>query len=114
MAEGLKVGCYLPLKGRDGVVGVLMLCRRLNDRFEDDDVVLLEQVACQIAIAVENTLEYERATKDRDKETKQRLYLEEEIRAEFGAIVGESPALKSALASGVSSGANGFKCDDSG
>jgi len=97
MAEGLKVGCYLPLAGRDGVVGVLMLCRRSNDRFEDDDVVLLEQVACQVAIAVENTLEYERATKDRDKETKQRLYLEEEIRAEFGAIIGESPALKGAL-----------------
>jgi formate hydrogenlyase transcriptional activator len=58
---------------------------------------LLEQVASQIAIAVENTLEYEKATKDRDKETKQRLYLEEEIRAEFGAIVGESPALKTAL-----------------
>lgn len=97
MAEGLKVGCYLPLAGRDGVVGVLMLCRRSNEPFEDDDVVLLEQVARQIAIAVENTLEYERATKDRDKETKQRLYLEEEIRAEFGAIVGDSPALKGAL-----------------
>jgi formate hydrogenlyase transcriptional activator len=97
MEEGLKVGCYLPLAGRDRVVGVLMLCRRSNDPFEDDDVVLLEQVACQIAIAVENTLEYEKATKDRDKETKQRLYLEEEIRAEFGAIVGDSPALKTAL-----------------
>lgn len=97
MEEGLKVGCYLPLTGRDRVVGVLMLCRRSTNRFENDDVILLEQVACQIAIAVENTLEYERATKDRDKEAKQRLYLEEEIRAEFGAIVGESPALKGAL-----------------
>jgi formate hydrogenlyase transcriptional activator len=95
--EGLSVGCYLPLVGRDRVLGVLMLCRRSNNRFEQDDVVLLEQVACQIAIAVENTLEYEKATKDRDKETKQRLYLEEEIRAEFGEIVGESPALKTAL-----------------
>jgi formate hydrogenlyase transcriptional activator len=95
--EGLSVGCYLPLRGRDGVVGVLMLSRRSDNPFEQDDVVLLEQVACQIAIAVENTLEYERATKDRDKETKQRLYLEEEIRAEFGAIVGESAALKGAL-----------------
>ena len=54
-------------------------------------------MACQVAIAVENTLEYEKATKDRDKETKQRLYLEEEIRAEFGEIVGESRALKTAL-----------------
>ncbi|MGB9077122.1 MAG: sigma 54-interacting transcriptional regulator [Terracidiphilus sp.] len=97
MEEGLSVGCYLPLKGRDRVVGVLMLCRRSNHAFEQDDVILLEQVACQIAIAVENTLEYEKATEDRDKEAKQRVYLEEEIRAEFGSIVGESPALKSAL-----------------
>jgi len=95
--ESLKTGCYLPLIGRDRVVGVLMLARRSDCHFGKDDVTLLEQVACQVAIAVENTLEYERATKDRDKETKQRLYLEEEIRAEFGEIVGESPALKTAL-----------------
>ena len=54
-------------------------------------------MACQVAIAVENTLDYEKATKDRDKETKQRVYLEEEIRSELGEIVGESPALKTAL-----------------
>ena len=95
--EGLSVGCYLPLVGRDRVVGVLMLARRSNNVFEKADVILLEQVARQVAIAVENTLEYEKATKDRDKETKQRRYLEEEIRAEFGEIVGESPALKTAL-----------------
>jgi formate hydrogenlyase transcriptional activator len=95
--EGLRTGCYLPLLGRNGAVGVLMLCRRSDNAFEKDDVTLLEQVACQVAIAVENTLEYENATKDRDKETKQRLYLEEEIRAEFGEIVGESPALKTTL-----------------
>jgi formate hydrogenlyase transcriptional activator len=95
--EGLKTGCYLPLVGRDRVVGVLMLCRRSDNTFAKDDVILLEQVAGQVAIAVENTLEYEQATKDRDKETKQRRYLEEEIRAELGEIVGESPALKTAL-----------------
>jgi formate hydrogenlyase transcriptional activator len=95
--EGLRTGCYLPLVGRDRVVGVLMLSRRSDNTFEKDDVILLEQVACQVAIAVENTLEYEKATKDRDQETKQRLYLEEEIRAEFGEIVGVSPALTTAL-----------------
>ncbi len=36
-------------------------------------------------------------SRDRDQETKQRLYLEEEIRAEFREIVGESRALKTAL-----------------
>jgi formate hydrogenlyase transcriptional activator len=97
VAEGLKTGCYLPLVGRDRVLGVLMLCRRSDNRFENDDVTLLEQVARQVAIAVENTLEYEKATNDRDQETKQRRYLEEEIRAELGEIVGESPALKTTL-----------------
>ena len=95
--EGLRTGCYIPLTGRDRVVGVLMLSRRSDKAFRDDDVILLEQVARQVAIAVENTLEYERATRDRDNETIQRLYLEEEIRAQCGAIVGESPALKAAL-----------------
>src|ERR1700723_2855706 len=95
--EGLRTGCYLPLMGRDRAVGVLMLCRRSDNHFAKDDVILLEQVACQVAIAVENTLEYEQATKDRDKETKQRRYLEEEIRAQVGEIVGESPALKTTL-----------------
>ncbi len=97
MEEGLRTGCYLPLVGRNRVVGVLMLSRRSDNTFERDDVILLEQVARQVAIAVENALEYERAIRDRDKETKQRLYLEEEIRAQTGAIVGESPALKAAL-----------------
>jgi formate hydrogenlyase transcriptional activator len=95
--EGLRTGCYLPLVGRNRVVGVLMLSRRSDNTFENDDVILLEQVAHQVAIAVENALDYEKAIKDRDKETRQRLYLEQEIRAQCGAIVGESPALKAAL-----------------
>src|SRR5580698_6680661 len=97
MEEGLRAGCYLPLIGRNRVVGVLMLSRRSGNAFEKDDVILLEQVARQVAIAVENALEYEKATKDRDKETKQRRYLEEEIRSELGEIVGDSPALRTAL-----------------
>jgi formate hydrogenlyase transcriptional activator len=74
-----------------------MLARRSGNVFANDDVSLLEQVAHQVAIAVENTLDYEKATKDRAKETEQRLYLEEEVRAEFGAIIGDSSALKTAL-----------------
>ena len=97
MDEGLISGCDLPLIGRGGVVGVLAALKRSERAYSKDDVAFLEQVAGQVAIAVENALEYEKATKDRDRETKQRLYLEEEIRAEFGEIVGESPALRTAL-----------------
>ena len=97
VAEGLSSGCDLPLAGRDGVVGVLAALSRSEKAFGEDDVLFLEQVARQVAIAVENALNYQKATEDRDKEAKQRSYLEEEIRAEFGAIVGDSPALKTAL-----------------
>jgi formate hydrogenlyase transcriptional activator len=97
MAEGLKSGCDLPLIGRRGILGVLSALKRSERAFEMEDVEFLEQVSRQVAIAVENALDYETAIKDRDEETKQRRYLEEEIRAEFGKIVGESPALKTAL-----------------
>jgi len=97
IAEGLISGCDLPLIGRSGVVGVLAAIKRSESAFSEDDIHFLEQVASQVAIAVENALDYERAIKDRDAETKQRRYLEEEIRSEFGQIVGESPALRTAL-----------------
>jgi formate hydrogenlyase transcriptional activator len=96
-AEGLVSGCDLPLIGRSGVVGVLAALKRSERAFERDDVVFLEQVARQVAVAVENALDYETAIKDRDKETKQRRYLEEEICAEVGEVVGDSPALKTTL-----------------
>ena len=99
MAEGLVSGCDLPLTGRNGVVGVLGALKRSERAYERDDVAFLEQVARQVAIAIENTLEYGRAVEDKDKETEQRRYLQEEIRVEhnFGAIVGKSPALKTAM-----------------
>jgi formate hydrogenlyase transcriptional activator len=97
MDEGLISGCDLPLIGRRGVVGVLAALKRSARAYSKDDVAFLEQVASQVAIAVENALDHERAIKDRDAETKQRRYLEEEIRSEFTEIVGESPALKTAL-----------------
>ena len=97
MDEGLISGCDLPLIGRRGVVGVLAALKRSERAYSKDDVAFLEQVARQVAIAVENALDYEKAIKDRDKEAKQRRYLEEESRAEFGKIVGGGPALKTAL-----------------
>ena len=97
VAEGLRSGCDLPLVGRGGVVGVLAALSRSERAFGEDDVLFLEQAARQVAIAVENALSYQKAMEDRDREAKQRSYLEEEIRAEFGAIVGDSPALKTVL-----------------
>ncbi|MEI9979561.1 MAG: sigma 54-interacting transcriptional regulator [Edaphobacter sp.] len=97
MDEGLVSGCGLPLLGRSGAIGMLTALNRSERTFDRDEIAFLEQVARQVAIAVENALDYEKAIRDRDKEAKQRIYLEEEIRAEFGEIVGDSPALKTAL-----------------
>ena len=97
VAEGLKSGCDLPLIGRSEVLGVLSALKRSERGFEKEAVEFLEQVSRQVAIAVENALNYEAAVKDRDSETKQRRYLEEEIRSQFTEIVGESPALRTAL-----------------
>jgi formate hydrogenlyase transcriptional activator len=97
IAEGLISGCDLPLIGRSGVVGVLAAIKRSEGAFSEDDVRFLEQVAGQVAIAVENAISYETAVKDRDRESKQRRHFEEEIRSEFTEIVGESTALKAAM-----------------
>jgi len=50
-----------------------------------------------VAIAVGKSFDYEKSIRGRHRETKQRFYLEDEIRAEFGGIVGESPSLKTTL-----------------
>jgi len=97
--EGLVSGCYLPLMSRGRVLAVLNVCKRSVNGFTENDMVFLEQVAHQIAIAVENALDYGRATEDRDREAEQKLYLQDEIRTEhnFGEIVGANSGLKSVL-----------------
>jgi GAF domain len=56
MVEGLQAGCFLPLVSRDRVLGVLAAFRRSNNPFMEDDALLFEQVAQQVAIAVESEL----------------------------------------------------------
>jgi formate hydrogenlyase transcriptional activator len=99
MAEGLKSACCFPLLTKGRVLGVLTAAKRTENGFTANDEVFLEQLACQIAIAVENALEYGRAAESLDSETEQKRYLQEEIRSEhnFGKVVGASRGLKAVL-----------------
>ena len=99
MAEGLKSACCFPLLNKGRVLGVLTAARRTEHGFTADDEVFLEQLAHQVAIAVENALAYGRATESLDSETEQKRYLQEEIRSEynFGKVVGANRGLKTAL-----------------
>ncbi len=99
-AAGVQVMCCVPLITQGKTFGTLNLASRREDAFPHQDVELLQQVAGQIAIAVENALAFKQIDALKDKLAEEKLYLEEEIRSEFNfeEIIGDSPALKRALA----------------
>ena len=98
--EGLESVCCVPLITQGRTFGSLNLASLRLDAFPPQDVELLQQVAAQIAIAVENALAFKEIDALKNKLAVEKLYLEEEIRSEFNfeEIVGESVALKRALA----------------
>jgi formate hydrogenlyase transcriptional activator len=97
--EGFQSGCFLPLISHQRVLGVLQLARLQEQAFTQDDVEFLGQVANQVAIAVENALDYRHVTEARERFATAKRYLEEEIRTvhQFEGIVGESAALQQIL-----------------
>ena len=97
--EGIKCSCLLPLFGRDRVLGILGVSRKTEDRFSPDEVNILIRVAGQIALAVENALAYDQIRELKDQLSKEKLYLEEEIRTEmnFAQIIGRSASLRRVL-----------------
>jgi formate hydrogenlyase transcriptional activator len=97
--EGIKCSCLLPLMTRERVLGVLGVSRRTTTPFSDDEVNVLTQVANQIALAVENAVAYGEIRDLKDQLSKEKLYLEDEIRAEmnFAQIIGSSTSLRRVL-----------------
>ena len=97
--QGIRSLCCIPLLTRKGTVGTLNLASKEDHAFDPGDVGLLKQVAAQVAIALDNARAYREIAELTDKLAKEKLYLEDEIRAElnFEEIVGESPALKHVL-----------------
>ena len=97
--SGMASGCASPLIFRRRVLGVLAIKSTRPHAFSPDDAELFEQVANQVAIAVENALAYNEIETLKNKLEKEKLYLEEEIRSEynFEEIVGSSSVLRRAL-----------------
>jgi len=98
-SEGIQSSCVLPLISRNGVLGTLILGSLRENAFTQEDLEFLNQVAGQIAIAVENAVAFREIATLKDKLSEEKLYLEDEIRTayNFDEIIGESPALKRAL-----------------
>jgi formate hydrogenlyase transcriptional activator len=99
LALGLKSACFLPLVARERLLGTLNVGRFPERAFTQDDVDFLLQVASQVALAVENALDYYQVAESRQRLAEERVYLNEEIRTgqNFEEIVGSSAALKNVL-----------------
>jgi len=97
--EGLKSFCFLPLISRNRAIGTLVLARLRDDAFSQADVSFLAQVANQIALAVENAIAYREIRDLKEQLSKEKLYLEDELRAEmnFAQIIGNSASLRRVL-----------------
>jgi len=98
-AEGMNSGCFIPIIRGERKLGVLLLLDRRENAFTDPDVEFLGQIANQVAIALENALNYQELSESKERLAKERLYLLNEIRSEhrFDEVVGSSPALRSVL-----------------
>jgi formate hydrogenlyase transcriptional activator len=98
-AEGISCVSIVPLLIRSRILGLLSLGRKEALPFHPEDIDFLAQVASQVAIAVDNALEHRQVTESKDRLEEQKLYLQEEIRAEhnFEEIIGQSAVLKRAL-----------------
>jgi formate hydrogenlyase transcriptional activator len=99
LGEGLKSACCLPLISHDRPLGTLVVASLEEDNFPAKDAELLQHVANQIAIAVENSLAYHEEVKRANQLSEEKLYLQDEIRSEynFEEIIGESAGLKDIL-----------------
>jgi formate hydrogenlyase transcriptional activator len=98
-ARGVRSGCWLPLVGREGVLGTLNVLSRRAGCFDEEDLHLLGQISNQIAIALENAMAFRRVSESKEKLEEEKLYLEDELRTEFNfeEIVGSSRPLRRVL-----------------
>jgi formate hydrogenlyase transcriptional activator len=87
----------LILRGK--CIGTLSVVSREKDPYSDQDEQFLQEVAIQVALAVENMKSYEEIATLKARLEKENIYLREEIRTEhnFEEIVGNSPALLAVL-----------------
>src|ERR1700694_2678753 len=96
---GVNSVCFLPLTTARRRLGVLTFACKQAGAYDTADVDFLQQVANQVAVAVENGLAFDEIEALKDKLHQEKVYLEEEVRTahNFGEIVGESAPLRRVL-----------------
>jgi formate hydrogenlyase transcriptional activator len=99
LAEGLKSLCCVPLLRPKGPVGVLVLGSTRADAFKTDDFRLLDQIAAQLAIALESARSVREVEllRGRLEQDQRHLLGDVRTRLHFDDIIGESRALQEML-----------------
>jgi len=98
-AEGIRSMCVVPLALQGECIGLLSLVSQQKNRYSDEDAMFLQEVANQVALAIQNMRSYEEIDSLKARLEKENVYLREELHTEhnFEEIVGNSPALLKVL-----------------
>ena len=99
VAEGMRSHCVVPLITRGNSIGTLNVGRRTTHQYSEHDAEFLQEVANQVALALENMKAYEEIRSLKTRLEAENVYLQEELLKEhnFDEIVGNSPALMEVL-----------------
>ena len=89
--------CYLPLTTAQTRLGALGLGYTVHHDFTPGrDRILMETVTAQVAVAVENAINFRELSELKDRLAEEKLYLESEIRTAWNSqeMVGRVPGLQ--------------------
>jgi formate hydrogenlyase transcriptional activator len=94
--NGVHSFCMVPLTTSQRRLGVLNLASRKPGTYREEERRFLQLVSSQIAMAVDNAIAYQEIQRLKNKLSREKHYLEDEIQSEvsFREIIGESRALK--------------------
>jgi formate hydrogenlyase transcriptional activator len=94
-----NAGYVLPLISRNRILGVMELSQRKEQVVLHQDVEFLSQIANQVALTIDNAQAYAEISELKEQLSKEKLYLEDEIRSEHGfeEIIGRSSAIRGVL-----------------
>jgi formate hydrogenlyase transcriptional activator len=98
-ADGVRSFAIVPLVARGRCIGTLAVGSTRPGQYAEPDVAFLQEVAGQVALAIENTTAYEEIAALKARLEHENAYLQEEIHREhdFAQMVGGSEALLAVL-----------------
>ncbi len=100
LRAGIRTVRCVPLLTSNGPMGTLNVGSKKDKAFSREDEEILNQIAAQLAIALDNARAYREIETLKDRLAQEKLYLEDEIRTQlnFEEIIGDSPELNRVLA----------------